>query len=141
MASSKAVSEPCAKIASCQTSQVQAFQRDIPGVPVRLFRNTGVSCYVNTCLQILATDVTFVEMFQKHSCDASCVACNLRHDLITGASICAPFVPRIHVRSRDLEMAGAPSWTAAQQQDVGELVQAIARGLDTCDHAQMTRAD
>ena len=125
-----------AKSESCQTSQLQ-----LSHVPVRSFRNTGVSCYVNTRLQLLATDVTFVEMVQKHTCDASCVACSLRHDLCTGASIRAPFVPRIHLRSKDLEMAGFPTWSAPQQQDVSEFVQAIARGLDTCEHAGTTRGD
>ena len=100
-----------------------------------------MSCYVNTCLQLLATDVDFVDSLEKHRCRASCVACNLRHDLCTGASIREPFVPLIHRRSQDLEMAGAPRWSARQQQDVSEFVQAIARGLDTCERAGATRAD
>ena len=127
---------PSAELRSGQTSQIQACH-----VPQRLFHNTGVSCYVNTCLQVLATDVDFVDSLEKHSCGASCVACNLRHDLCTGASIREPFVPLIHRRSQDLEMAGAPRWSARQQQDVSEFVQAIARGLDTCERAGATRAD
>ena len=38
-------------------------------------------------------------------------------------------------------MAGFPTWSAPQQQDVSEFVQAIARGLDTCERAGATRED
>ena len=110
-------------------------------LPQRRFRNTGSSCYANTSLQLFGTDSAFVQTLERHTCESQCLFCHLKHDLQQHASTPAPFVPRLHLRSVDLEMPGAPEWSNGEQQDVSEFAQAIIRGIDRCANADSLRAD
>ena len=110
-------------------------------LPQRRFRNTGCSCYANTCLQLFGTDSAFVQTLEEHTCESQCIFCHLKHDLQRYASTPVPFVPRLHLRSVDLEMPGAPEWSNGEQQDVSEFAQAIIRGIERCANADSLRAD
>ena len=110
-------------------------------LPLRPFRNTGCSCYANTSLQLFGTDSAFVQTLEEHTCEAQCIFCHLKHDLQRHASTPVAFVPRLHLRSVELEMPGAPEWSNGEQQDVSEFAQAIIRGIDRCANADSLRAD
>ena len=124
-----------------QASETTEVVLQPQSLPQRRFRNTGSSCYANTTLQLFGTDSDFARILEEHTCEAQCIFCHLKHDLQRHALTPAPFVPRLHLRSVDLEMPGAPQWSNGQQQDVSEFAQAIIRGIDRCANADSLRAD
>ena len=66
-------------------------------MPLRPFRNTGCSCYVNTSLQLLGTDSAFVHSLERHTCESQCIFCHLKHDLQRHASTSVVCVPCLHL--------------------------------------------
>ena len=48
-------------------------------LPLRPFRNTGCSCYVNTSLQLLGTDSAFIHSLEGHMCESQCVICKISY--------------------------------------------------------------
>ena len=110
-------------------------------LPLRPFRNTGCSCYANTSLQLLGTDDAFVHSLERHTCESQCIFSHLKHDLQRRAQTPAAFVPRLHLRSVELEMPGAPEWSNGAQEDVSEFLQAITRGIDRCADAETFREE
>ena len=64
--------------ATVEGTEVASQPQDLP---LRPFRNTGCSCYVNTGLQLLGTDSAFIHSLEGHMCESQCMICHLKHDL------------------------------------------------------------
>lgn len=94
-------------------------------------RNLGTTCYLNSLLQVLKAIPPFTDTLDKHTCNQqNCLSCALQNTLVsispTRTACALPFIKAFHLVQ--------PDWPFAQQNDPGELFNALLYALPSLEN-------